>query len=166
MKNNYYIFRHGETFSTRDKVPYGDRQYEAEILPEGIPAIKRLAEYIKYTKTDFHYTSQIMRCLQTSQIVTEITGKKFEQEQLFNEFLEESFLEFKDRVSIVVERLQAQRGRSYLICTHGAVISALKHLIIYGEYDEHDLMDFPLPGTLMIINNTGSEIVDFNTERT
>lgn len=162
MKNNYYIFRHGETFSTRDKVPYGDKQYEAEILPEGVDAIKRLADYLKYIKTDVCYTSQILRCLQTSQIVADITGKKFEQEQLLNEYLEQSFEQFKSRVMALVERMQAERGKTYLICTHGAVISALKHLIIYGDYKEAELMDFPIPGTLMVINNTGSEIVDFN----
>lgn len=162
MKNNYYIFRHGETFSTRDKVPYGDKQYEAEVLPEGIEPIKRLANYLAYTKTDYHITSELIRCLQTSQIVTQITGKKFEQNPLLNEYLEDAFDEFKERMKTLVASLEEEHGRTYLICTHGAVISALKHLIIYGEYEEQNLMDFPVPGTLMIINNTGSEIVDFN----
>lgn len=162
MKNNFYIFRHGETFASRDKVPYGDRQYETEVLPEGIEPIKRLANYLSFTKTDFHYTSELIRCLQTSQIVTQITGKKFEQNSLLNEYLEDSFDQFRERVKKFVDQANQETNKTFLICTHGAVISALKHLIIFGEYEEHDLMDFPVPGTLMILNNTGSEIVDFN----
>lgn len=143
-------------------MPYGDKQYEAEVLPEGIEPIKRLGNYLKFTKTDFHYTSEIMRCLQTAQIVSGITGKQFEQNSLLNEYLEDSFDEFKARVKRFVDRANEETNKTFLICTHGAVISALKHLNIFGQYEEPDLMDFPVPGTLMILNNTGSEIVDFN----
>lgn len=131
-------------------------------MPEGVEPVKRLADYVKYIKTDFHYTSQILRCLQTSQIVSDITGKKFEQNEFLNEYLEDSFEQFKDRIENLVVKFEEQTSVSYLICTHGAVISALKHILIFGQYNEGDLMDFPVPGTLMIINNTGSEIINFN----
>lgn len=159
----YYIFRHGETFSTRDKVPYGDKQFEAQLLPEYHEPIKRIGKYLRYTHSDYNFTSELLRCIQTSQIVSQETGKEFIKEPLLNEYTENTFEDFKKRMVALVEKLESRSGASYLICTHGAVISALKHLIIYNDYSLDNLMDFPRPGTLMLINNAGSEILDFNS---
>jgi hypothetical protein len=68
------------------------------------------------------------------------------------------------RAKKLVEKLEEKRKTSYLLCTHGAVISAIKHLLIYGDYKYENLMDFPVPGTLMIIDSSGSEVLDFNNK--
>jgi len=163
LKNSYYIFRHGETFSTRDGTPYGERQFEAEILPQGVPAIKRLAEKLKDRHFDYYYTSELLRCLQTSQIVASVLGVEFEKNKLLNEMLEPGFVEFRNRVKTLVAKMEEEEYKAYLLCTHGAVISALKHLLVFGKYEEENLLDYPIPGTLMVINRSGSEILDFNS---
>lgn len=163
MKSSYYIFRHGETFSTRDGIPYGDRQFEAEILPQGVPAIKRLAEHLKATHFDYYYTSELLRCLQTSQVVASALGVEFEKNKLLNEMLEPTFEEFRERVQNFINETEGREHKTYLLCTHGAVISALKHLLVFGKYEKENLLDYPIPGTLMVINSSGSEIVDFNS---
>ncbi len=160
--NKYYIVRHGETFASLNSVPYGDQQETAEILPEGVPAIKRLAEYLKTVPTDINYTSRFLRCLQTSQAINQITGKEFEKHKLLGEYVEPTFDEFKERMQTLVTELEQAEKTTYLLCTHGGIISALKHLLIFGEYEESDLMDYPVPGTLMIISSSGSEVINFN----
>ena len=162
LKSKYYIVRHGETFASRDGVPYGEKQEEAEILPEAFPPIIKLSEYLRTVHTDLNYTSPKLRCLQTSQIITEHSGKVFEKLPLLDEYLEPTFEEFKKRIKKTIEKLESQEGKTYLLCTHGGVISALKHLLIFDEYEEKDLLDYPVTGTLMIINSSGSEIIDFN----
>lgn len=160
--NKYYIFRHGETFASLNSVPYGEEQETAEILPEGVPAIKKLAEHLRTVHTDVNYTSRYLRCLQTSQAVSQITGKEFTRHELLGEYVEPTFGEFKTRMEKLVEELEKSQKTSFLLCTHGGVISALKHLLIYGKYEESDLMDYPVPGTLMVITSSGSEVLNFN----
>lgn len=141
---------------------YGDDQYTAEILTDAVPSIKRLGMYLKNIHTDKAYTSELLRCLQTSQIVTDMTGKEFEKFPLLNEFTEKTFEEFKKRAQKLIDKLEENKKTTYLLCTHGAVISALKHLLIFGEYKHENLMDFPVAGSLMIIDRSGSEVMDFN----
>jgi broad specificity phosphatase PhoE len=45
-----------------------------EILPEGIPAVKRLADYLKDIKTDINFTSPYLRCKQTVDIISKVSG--------------------------------------------------------------------------------------------
>ena len=136
--------------------------YSAEILEEGIPAIENLATFLR--KYSFYkcFTSEILRCVQTSQVVEKITGFKFEKYSRLNEFVDETFDEFKERISNAIERFESVNGKTYLICTHGAVISALKHLLVTGKYEEKDFMDFPSPGNLIIVDQTGFRIKNFN----
>lgn len=163
MKNKatFYVFRHGETFASKNNVDYGKHQFTAEILPEGVPAVKRLGEYLKTVETDEQYTSEILRCVQTANIVTDITGKSFEKHSGLKEFLEASFVQFRDRVKRLISEFQKTPG-TYLLCTHGAVVSALKHLLITGKYEEENLMDYPKTGVLLIIKNGTIKTLDFN----
>ena len=32
----FYVFRHAETFKTKNSIPYGDEIESAQILPEGV----------------------------------------------------------------------------------------------------------------------------------
>lgn len=163
-KNTYYIFRHGETFASKADVDYKDREFTAEILPEAVHVVERLAEYLKEIRTDFNLTSEFLRCRQTAEIVSRITGKEFAPEPLVNEYLKnfgESFFQFRARMKKAVEKFEARKG-VYLICTHGAVISALKYLLSTGKYEEADLMDYPRTGTLLIISGADTKLLDFN----
>ncbi len=161
--NSYYIFRHGETFASKGNVDYGAKEYITEILPEGVPAIQQLAEYLNTIQTTRNLTSELLRCVQTSGIVAEVTGKKFERFPLLNEFLEVSFVEFGLRMKKLVAELESKDNQTYLLCTHGAIISALKYLLTTGDYEKQNLMDYPKTGTLIVIKEAGVDLLDFNT---
>ena len=51
-----------------------------------------------------------------------------------------------------------------MICTHGAVIAALKHYLTDGSFERRHETDYSQTGELMIINDDKSvEVLDFNT---
>jgi broad specificity phosphatase PhoE len=161
---NYYIFRHGETYETKNALSYGHRVENAEILEEGIPVIKKIAEYLKGLKTDVNYVSNYKRCLQTAEIVSEITRKAFLIDERIGEYREEkeSFEEFSRRVGDFLKHINNQGLESTAICTHGGVMSALKYKVQRRKYSINKLMNFPRPGVLMIIKNGDLEQIDFN----
>lgn len=162
--NTYYIVRHGETFATKisHDAEYGDKMLTAEILPKGIPAIKRVAKYLKDIDTDYNYTSELKRCVETAKIISEVTGKKFETNKYLNEKLEPDFQSFLTRMKKAVEEFEGVSGKTYLFCTHGAVISALKYLLLTGRYDIDNLMDFPDPGTVLVVTPKEEKLLNFN----
>ena len=161
-RNTYFIFRHGETFATRDKTVYGDRQLSAEILPEGIPAIKRLAEYLKNVNADEHYRSEFLRVKQTTDIISEITGKEFAAEPMLNEFMESSFDEFHARMKTLIDKYESAENKTYMLCTHGDVIAAFRYILTEKDFLVEDHTDYPHPGTLAIIKEGEYELLDFN----
>ena len=59
---NFYIFRHGATYYSKYDISYGEQVETAEILPEGIAAVKRLGKYLKNIDTDFNVSSPYQRC--------------------------------------------------------------------------------------------------------
>ncbi|MEM7030344.1 MAG: histidine phosphatase family protein, partial [Chloroflexota bacterium] len=67
MIHTYYIFRHG--LATHSKTGYGDDILTAEVLPEAIPKVKRLGQYLKDFEADYHVRSELIRCRQTADIV-------------------------------------------------------------------------------------------------
>jgi broad specificity phosphatase PhoE len=141
---------------------YGDRQLTAEMLPEGIPAIKRLSEYVKGIESTQNLRSELLRCKQTVEIVTKITGKEFTEEPLLNEFMEASFEEFHKRMDTLISKLEGQENQTYLICTHGDVIAAFRYFLTQNEFLIEDHTDYPRPGTLAIIKGGEYELMDFN----
>lgn len=157
----FYIFRHG--LATHSQDGYGDKILTAEILPEGIPAIQRLATYLETITTDYNVSSQLIRCRQTAEIVTAVTGKQFMFDKRLNELLdEESCAQLRQRVSDFAQEIKNSVYESILICTHGAVIAALRHLIVDGRFSGEDLGDFTEPGELLIIDKSQVEIKNFN----
>lgn len=163
---NFYIFRHGETFQTKQAVHYGSQIETAEILPEGIPTIKRLANYLKDKTSDEksdNFSSPYLRCKQTVKIVKKIINKKFEFEEHLSEYREdkETFEKFANRIKNFLTHLPKSK-RTIIICTHGGVIAGLKHFIIRGKFEEENLYDFPNPGVLLEIKNKKVKSIDFN----
>ena len=151
---DYYIFRHAQTYYSKNKVEYGKHAKDAEILPEGIPSIKRLANYLKEIPTDKNYVSSYKRCQETANIVTEITSKKFEVEERLRDYspaFEETVEEMIERIKSFFESLNAAPYKSVAICSHGFPIGALKQLILGKTVDPQKLDDYPKPGVLLII---------------
>ncbi len=170
--SNYYILRHGETFATSTKTNYGNDFLTADIIPEGIPSIIKIGEFLRNVKSDYNISSKIKRCIETSKIVSDITGFKFSYDERLNDALfdlktqhliTEPFENFNKRINSFYEEIQGKNYKNIVICTHGCVIAALKSLILENKLEEIDLLKFPKPGVLTIIrDNKKIEEIDFN----
>ena len=163
---DFYIFRHGETFFTKHKIPYYQEQIvTAEILSEGIPVIKKIAEKLKEIPTDANFTSPYKRCLQTTEIISKISGKKFTIDKRlhdFNTYIGESITKVVERISSFYEDLKRNNYKSVAVCTHGYPTSILKCLIIEGAFRLEKLNSYPKPGVLTIIKNGKIKSINFN----
>lgn len=159
-----YIFRHGETYQTLHKQLYGDKVEIAEILPNGIPVIKKLGNYLKDRKTDANYTSPYLRCVQTVEIISQVSGKVFLTEDRLGEYRKEreNYEQFVERISSFYEHLKNQNLNAAAICTHGYPISALIQLATKDKVSRGELDNYPRPGILTIIRNGQSETIDLN----
>jgi len=158
----YYIFRHGQTLNSKFHLPYPKNNRLIKILPDSISTLKKMAEYLKNISSDLNVTSEYLRCLETTKIITKITGQKFKKEPRLNEFNQETFLEFTRRIKDFLEEVDKNKYQTVVICTHGAVISTIKNLLIKGRMTRKELPFFPKPGILLCIENKKISKIDFN----
>lgn len=159
-----YIFRHGMAVHPHEG--YGNRVLTAELLPEGIPPIRRLAHYLQEVPADYRACSEVLRCRQTAGIVTEITGHPFEIDPRLREYHNERFEELAERTKSFAESLQQRRAANTLVCTHGAVIAALKHYLLEGVFDRSHETDYVQTGQMLVIHDDNTcEVLDFNSEK-
>ena len=168
---NYYVFRHA--LATHSVSGYGKDIVSAHILPEGIPPIEKLAQYIKSNniESDYNVSSEFTRCQETTQIITNITGKIFTTDSRLNEYSaeenysNESFTVFRDRIlSFLMDVEQDDTKKTICICTHGAVIAGIKNILLNGRFSEDLLHDFPPTGVLLATSQNGTlEEHNFNT---
>jgi broad specificity phosphatase PhoE len=158
-----YIIRHG--MAVYPHQGYGSRILTAELLPEGIPPIERIARYLEHVPSEYQACSEVLRCRQTAAIITEATGKEFVVDPRLREYYQETFEQLAARVKSFCDDLIAANYRNAMICTHGAVIAALKHYLIDGELSRRHETDYPQTGQLLIIHDDKSaEVIDFNQE--
>ncbi len=162
----YYIFRHGETFYTKNNFPYGENFETAEIIPESVPVIERIGSYLKDKIADNNYTSPFKRALQTVEIIENITGKKFiVDERLSEEGLsraQETINQLEERLKGFVANIENNKVSSIAICSHGWPIAALIAILTKGNVTKMDLSCFPKCGELTIIENKSIKTLDFN----
>lgn len=163
MDKTYYIFRHGQTTATLNKRWYWNKFYSAKILDEGKPSIIKLAEYLKHVKTDFNVCSPFLRCRQTAEIVSEVTGKVFVFDSRIQEYSFELPWMFKKRLLSFIKDMEASKHTKILICTHAIDIEMLIQYLQNGHIRLRERMEAPLPGVLTIIKNKKSTVVNFNT---
>jgi broad specificity phosphatase PhoE len=156
---HWYIFRHG--LATHSKNGYGDKILTAEVLPEGIPPVQRIGQYLTLMPYDYGARSEFLRCQQTAAIVTEITGRAFTPDKRLNEHYQETFESVRDRVRLFVDEMNAAPHTHIWVCTHGAVIAALKHLITRGDFTRGDENDYIQPGEILLIKDGKPEVVTF-----
>ncbi len=162
MSKTYYIFRHGETFATLKNRGYGLKIISASILESAKPVINKMALFLKNIPTDYNATSPYRRCLQTTQIITDITGKQFVIDKRLSEFFLETFGRLRNRVQNFINQMESSDHQTILICTHGAVMTAFISLLSKDEFRARDLSDYPRPGILIKISNGQIEEYDFN----
>jgi broad specificity phosphatase PhoE len=162
---NFYIFRHGMAVYPHEG--YGSRVLTAELLPEGIPPIQRLAQYLLHVPSDYQACSEVLRCRQTAAIVTEVTGKTFVIDPRLKEYYQETFEELSQRAKDFCEEIQQRDYQNVMICTHAGVIAPLKHYLTDGIFDRRHETDFIQTGQMLIIRDDKSiEVLDFNEEVT
>ena len=161
---NLYIFRHAQTHFSKFDVLYEEHIETAEILPEGIPVIKRLAAYLKDIKTDKNFTSPYLRCRQTVEIISKETGKQFDVDQRLHDYnrYTESVSGMVERVKIFLKEAEQKNYQNIAVCTHGYPISVLIQLATRGFVSEVELDSYPKTGVLTIIKGGKAEFIDFN----
>jgi broad specificity phosphatase PhoE len=155
----FYLVRHG--IATHKK-SYGTRKLTASILPESIPVIKRLAEALIDVPDSANFSSEIIRCRETSAIITEITKKQFIFDARLNEVFYARAKEIRERVRSFLNDMLILPQKNIIVCTHGVVISAIKNLTINDSFGLKDFNDYPLSGELMIIEGKDIKVKSFN----
>lgn len=165
MRNNtptWYILRHG--LATHSMNGYGDKILSAPLLPEAVPAIERMSAYLAKVPVSSNWSSTLIRCIQTTEIVRRITGKVFIPDKRLNEFYQETFSRFYGRVSSWFKEVNTSQSKNILVCTHGVVIAALKQILLTGDFSEAaNLLDYPGCGQLVVIKERKIELFDFNS---
>lgn len=162
-----YIYRHGDTVNTNSlfKRFFGveGSTQNLPILPKGVYALKEIAKFLKNTPTQAGFCSPYLRCIQSTQIVSGITNKNYEIDERITEFEgKEKFGSLIKRVDNFLKDVERKNFDSVSICTHGAVISAIKHLTKNGKFYYFQLFDYPSPGKLTIIKDGRTETLNFN----
>lgn len=165
---DYYIFRHGDTSESGKLLIrfFGHRgdSHPLPILPKGIPALEKIGQFLKNIPTDANFCSPYLRCMDSVKIISPITKKEYQVDERIRE-LEgngEGFINFKKRVINFFNEIEKKNYSAVSICTHGAVISALKHLETNRKFFFFQVWDFPAPGNLIIIKNGNIEVLNFN----
>lgn len=158
----FYIFRHGQTYFSKNQIPYGDNEHTAHILPESRGPIENIAEYLKSLPLTELFRSEFLRCQETAKIIESKTDFHFESHPLFNEFTESDFSNFLQRMKDLTAFLQTETGDHIAICTHGAVVAALQKLLVGETFEAHELMYYPQTGVLVQISGTSVKNIDFN----
>ncbi|HLE48935.1 MAG TPA: histidine phosphatase family protein [Patescibacteria group bacterium] len=162
----FYIFRHGATYFSKNKIFYGDAVETAEILPENTPIIKKLASYLKKVSIDKGFTSPYKRSVQTTDIIKKEIGLEFEIDDRLGEQMmlygKETFKEFQKRLTDFVNEVKEKNYKNVAICSHGWPIAGLIAAILKGKIQKIDLLKYPETGELIIIKDGKVETIDFN----
>lgn len=166
---DYYIFRHGDTIETDSPLirffgHKSDSRY-IDIEPRATNALERIGKYLKNIPTDINFTSPYPRCVNSALIVSKITNSVFKLDDRLTEIEKngEKISDFEKRVRSFVEEVDAKKYSSVAICTHGAVIGALKHLVTKNSFNFFNTWDYPQPGNLIIIKEGHITRIDFNS---
>lgn len=159
----YYLFRHGETYDTKYRIPYDDKTVvSSNILPESKSVIKRLANYLKNKDTDYSVSSPVKRCKQTVEVIKEETGIAFMFDKRLTEYYNEPFEQMVDRLKNFLKESKEKGFKSMAVCSHGEPISALINLLTKGSFSEADLHQFPPTGVLVKVAEGNTKFIDFN----
>lgn len=161
MNQTLYLFRHG--LATKSTHGYGDRIQTAKLLPEAYKPIEKMGKFLQDKPVDHFFSSEYIRCVQTSEVITKITHAPFQTDSRLNEYNDVSFSDFISRLSSFLMDVKTMNDNSIFICTHVADIVVLKKLLFHQEITEQDLQsNIPLPGVLETIQNGKIREINFN----
>ncbi len=158
-----YLFRHAQTFESKNSIDYGADNFNTPILYEGREPIEKMGEYLKNIPSDFNISSPFLRCKQTVEIITEKTGKEFDFDNKLGEFIDIPYVQFKLRIANFLEEMKSKNYKTILICTHGAVMSVLLHLLLDRIPEKSiPVSEYVKTGVLIKVENQMVEKLDFN----
>lgn len=156
----YYLFRHGETYFSKNKIPYGESEQTAEILPEATKIVTKIGNYLLEKNPDACFTSPILRCKQTTHIIEGISNLKFLPDIRITEYGNETYEEMANRIGSFLDGV-AGKYESIAICSHGYPLAVISALILKGSFDLSDLPNYPLTGIVIEIENKKAKEVNF-----
>lgn len=163
----YYLFRHGETKTSKRDGIYLLDYFSASILPEAYPPLERMGEFLKTVPSTYHVSSQFYRCRQTTAIITKHTKKEFIFDKRLNDFSLETPHHYGKRIRSILHDLEALPDTHIMICTHGGNIETITDLLIKKDFsvlkNMKRLLHPTKPGKLVIITNNTKKEIDFNT---
>jgi broad specificity phosphatase PhoE len=164
---DYYVFRHGDTRDSGNLltriIGHMSDSHGLPILPKGIPALEKIGGYLKNIPTDANFCSPYLRCTDSAKIAGTIAKKIFVPDERLKEMEHgESFSSLLTRVKDFLNEIDKKNYSAVSVCTHGAVIAAIKHLKTNGKFFFFQVIDYPRPGNLIIIKNGKVEDLDFN----
>lgn len=162
-----YIFRHGDTKDSGNLlarlIDHMNDSHALPILSKGIPALERIGNYLKDIPTDADFCSPYLRCTDSAKIVGTLAKKKYLPDERLQEMENgETFSSLFRRVKDFLDEVDKKNYSAISICTHGAVIAAIKHLKTSGRFFFFQIIDYPAPGNLTIIKNGKVTKIDFN----
>jgi broad specificity phosphatase PhoE len=165
----FYIFRHGDTVET-DKFWlrfFGHKNkdsHNVDIVPKAVPALQKIGEYLKNIPIDASFSSPYPRCIHSSEIVTTTSGNIFKTDDKLREFEKngETPKQLGLRIRNFLKEVETKKYSTIAICTHGAVIGALKHIITTDKFFFFNIWDYPQPGNLIIIKDKKISQINFN----
>lgn len=155
-----YIFRHG--LATHSKSGYGEKILSAEILEEGKPAIRKLSQFLTKYPFDVGFTSPVKRCMQTIEIVTDITGYEFEPDNRITEFHLEGIDDVRERAESFLHSIAKMSSEHIYVCSHGTVIAAMQRRLLNQSFESDNILEYPHCGGLRIIHQAHVDEIDFN----
>lgn len=165
---DYYIFRHGDTIETDNPLirflgHRSDSRY-IDIQPKATHALERIGNYLKAITMDVNFTSPYPRCINSALIVSKITNTVFKLDDRLTEIEKngETISELETRVKSFLDEIDKKNYFSVVICTHGAVIAAIKHLVTSNNFFFFNIWDYPQPGHLIIIKEGKISQINFN----
>jgi broad specificity phosphatase PhoE len=160
----FYIFRHAETFPSKNTGGiYDENNFATPVLSSGKDITIKLAQYLKDIPSDLNVSSPFERCKETVEIITQVTGKKFIFDERVGEYFQISYPDFRARIEDFLKEIEGRDYQNIIICTHGAVMSQIVHLLCDDKPEE----DIPISegkntGILVMVEDRSIKEINFN----
>ena len=152
----FYLFRHGETYFSKNGLPYGKQVESANILPESISQAKDIASKLDREGVRTIYSSPIKRCVQTVKIIKKevpaikcLFLQELEEEKISRGL--ENLTELIKRLQTALDKIKTTKTKRVGICTHGWPLAIMIALLQEKPIRQQDLLNHPKCGELIIV---------------
>lgn len=169
MIEKYYLFRHGKTEITNEQartglpIHYDETNLSASILPEGTQILERMGRFLNAQHIDGWFSSPLLRCRQTCEIISAVTGKEFELDERLAEDETQTLEQKEQRLKDFLADLAKGNYQNVAICTHGTYLAILVNLLSTTTKKYSDpSREFPEPGIITVISDGTVNEINFN----